>query len=98
MRHQISQIGSELRRNKDKIDLSALGIDIDALAGGSEAEFKKVANNIDLFRQIVTDSIDRAGDEWSDASRESIEKAFENSLNNLTDTWNKTYEKMLEII
>ena len=76
MRHEMSKIGSELRRNKDLIDLSKLDIDIDALARGEEAEFQKVLSNYDTFKQLVSESIDRAGDEWGDKSREAIEQSF----------------------
>ena len=76
MRQEMSKIGSELRRNKDLIDLSKLGINIDALAAGSEAEFSKVLNNYDTFKQLVSNSIDSAGDQWSEKSQEAIEKSF----------------------
>ena len=76
MRHEMSKIGSELRRNKDLIDLSKLDIDIDALARGEEAEFQKVLNNYDTFKRLVSESIDRAGDEWGDKSREAIEQSL----------------------
>ena len=76
MRQEISAIGDELRKNKDYIDLSSLGIDIDLLAAGSEEEFNKVVNQYDAFKGLVLNSINAAGDEWSDASREAIEKSL----------------------
>ena len=97
MRGEMRKIGQELQKNKDLIDLSKLNIDIDQLAGGSEAEFQKVLNNYNVFKQLVSDSIDRAGDEWSDKSKEAIEKSissFEEYGSELDELVQPVYEAL----
>ena len=97
MRRQAAAIGQQLKKNRNLINLSDFGIDIDELATGSGESFDAFLQNFDKVKNRINNAIDNAGNEWSTHSANAIADGFSKfseSASELNDLVKPLYESM----